>query len=215
MSGPRSKSAKHQMTQLKAIVLDVDGVLTDGGVWWGPDGAEWKRFSFTDIMGVSRARKAGLQVALISGEDSPLVDRFAAKLGITEVEKNCKDKASALRAVAQRMRLRVSDLCFMGDDVNDLGAMKIAGLSAAPANAITAVLLQAAFVTINSGGNGAVRELVEAILDARGEYGLRMTQELSHQETAHEEAAGHVNENEDSPLRESIAVTSPVVLRRK
>ena len=75
------------MRNLKAIVLDVDGVLTDGGVWWGPDGEEWKRFSFIDIMGVSLARKSGLRVALISGEDSPLVDRFAAKMGITDVEK--------------------------------------------------------------------------------------------------------------------------------
>ena len=68
------------MAGIKAIALDVDGVLTDGGVeWWGPDGAEWKRFCFADIMGVSLARKAGLIVTLISGEDSPLVDRFAAK----------------------------------------------------------------------------------------------------------------------------------------
>ncbi len=69
-----------RMRTLKAIALDVDGVLTDGGVWWGPDGAEWKRFSFTDIMGVSLARKAGLIVTLISGEDSLLVDRFAGKM---------------------------------------------------------------------------------------------------------------------------------------
>ena len=73
------------MKQLKAIALDVDGVLTDGGVWWGSGGEEWKRFCFADIMGVSLAMKSGLLVALISGEDSPLVDRFAAKMGITDV----------------------------------------------------------------------------------------------------------------------------------
>ena len=85
------------MIAVRAVALDVDGVLTDGGVWWGPNGEEWKRFSFRDIMGVSLARKAGLLVALISGEDSPLVDRFANKLGITDVAKGCKDKAEAVR----------------------------------------------------------------------------------------------------------------------
>jgi 3-deoxy-D-manno-octulosonate 8-phosphate phosphatase (KDO 8-P phosphatase) len=152
------------MTQVKAIVLDVDGVLTDGGVWWGPNGEEWKRFCFADIMGVSRARKAGLIVALISGEDSPLVDRFAAKLGITDVEKGCKDKARALRSFVERRGLSLSDVSFMGDDVNDIEAMEIAGHAAAPANAMPAVLKKAAFVSQKTGGNGAVRELIETIL---------------------------------------------------
>jgi 3-deoxy-D-manno-octulosonate 8-phosphate phosphatase (KDO 8-P phosphatase) len=154
------------MKNLKAIVLDVDGVLTDGGVWWGPNGEEWKRFSFADIMGVSLARKAGLRVALISGEDSPLVDRFAEKMGITDVEKNCKDKARALRGFAERHGLALSEICFMGDDVNDLAAMEIAGLAAAPASAVPAALEKAAIVTQRNGGNGAVRELVDAILQA-------------------------------------------------
>jgi 3-deoxy-D-manno-octulosonate 8-phosphate phosphatase (KDO 8-P phosphatase) len=155
------------MKHLKALVFDVDGVLTDGGVWWGPDGAEWKRFCFADIMGVSLAMKAGLQVGLISGEDSPLVDRFALKMGITDVEKNCKNKARALRAFAERRGLALSDIGFMGDDVNDLEAMSIAGVAAAPANAVPAVLHKAAFIAGNHGGHGAVRELVDAVLSGR------------------------------------------------
>jgi len=149
---------------LKAIALDVDGVLTDGGVWWGPNGEEWKRFSFTDIMGVSLARKAGLTVTLISGEDSPLVDRFAAKMNLADVTKGCKDKAGALRAFAERRRFALDEICFMGDDVNDLAAMEIAGLSAAPADARPAALQKAAVVTGARGGHGAVRELVDRIL---------------------------------------------------
>ena len=155
------------MKHLKAIVLDVDGVLTDGGVWWGPNGEEWKRFCFADIMGVSLARKSGLVVALISGEDSPLVDRFAAKLGIVDVEKNCKDKARALRSFAERRGLALSDVTFMGDDVNDLEAMDIAGLAATPANAVPLVLERATFVSTKQGGHGAVRELVDTILRAK------------------------------------------------
>ncbi len=152
------------MPMLRAIALDVDGVLTDGGVWWGPHGAEWKRFSFADIMGVSLARKAGITVTLISGEESPLVDRFADKLGLAETAQGCKDKAAALRAFAERNELRLDEICFMGDDVNDLTAMDLAGYSAAPANARPVVLRRADIVTQAGGGNGAVRELVDLIL---------------------------------------------------
>ena len=155
------------MAELKAIALDVDGVLTDGGVWWGPDGAEWKRFSFADIMGVSLARKAGLLVTLISGEDSPLVDRFAAKMNLPDITKGCKDKGAALRAFAERNGLALEEICFMGDDVNDLSAMDLAGFSAAPATANEAARRKAGFVTSAAGGTGAVRELVDGILSGR------------------------------------------------
>lgn len=155
------------MVNIKAIALDVDGVLTDGGFWWGPNGEEWKRFSFADVMGISLARKAGLIVALISGEDSPLVDRFANKMGITDVEKNCKDKARALREFSERRLIPLDAICFMGDDVNDLEAMRIAGFAAAPADARPVACEHADFVATRNGGNGAVRELIDAILGAR------------------------------------------------
>lgn len=155
------------LSGIKAIALDVDGVLTDGGLWWGPNGEEWKRFSFADIMGISLAIKAALIVALISGEDSPLVDRYAIKMGITDVEKNCKDKAQALRSFSERRGLALSEICFMGDDVNDLAAMQIAGVAAAPADARPVARKKAAFVTASTAGNGAVRELVDAILLAK------------------------------------------------
>jgi len=153
--------------KIRAIALDVDGVLTDGGIWWGPNGEEWKRFCFADIMGVSLACKAGLIVTLISGEDSPLVDRFAAKFKLADITKGCTDKATALREFARRNQLDLGEICFMGDDVNDLAAMEIAGMSAAPADARPAVLRKAAFVATVRGGNGAVRELIDAILDQR------------------------------------------------
>src|ERR1035441_8664802 len=90
------------MRSIKAIALDVDGVLTDGTFWWGPDGQEWKRFSFRDVMGICRARRTGTIFALISGENSPLVDRFAEKVGIEsrDIFKGCKDKDKALQKFA-------------------------------------------------------------------------------------------------------------------
>lgn len=151
------------MSVIKAVALDVDGVLTDGTFWWGAGGEELKRFSFVDIMGVSNGRKAGLTFALISGEDSPLVDRYAAKMSIADVYKGCKDKATAFRAFTEKQGLDLSEVCFMGDDINDLGAMELAGLSAAPANAHPSVLRQAKFVSRFDGGRGAVRELIDMI----------------------------------------------------
>jgi 3-deoxy-D-manno-octulosonate 8-phosphate phosphatase (KDO 8-P phosphatase) len=152
------------VARIRAIALDVDGVLTDGGIWWGPDGGEWKRLCFVDIMGLSLARQAGLIVALISGEDSSIVDRLAGKMGITDVVKNCKDKGTALRELARRHDLTLDQICFMGDDVNDLPALEASGLAAAPADARPIVLANCQFIAKAGGGHGAVRELVDALL---------------------------------------------------
>jgi len=163
-------TAEPDYSRIKAIALDVDGVLTDGGFWWGPNGEEWKRFCFADVMGISLGKKAGLVFALISGEDSPLVDRFAAKMGIADVFKGCKDKAAALREFAARHAIDLRDIAFMGDDVNDLAAMAIAGLGAAPANAAPEVRENVSCVTGRFGGNGAVRELLEHVLKVRSAH---------------------------------------------
>lgn len=152
------------MTVVKAVALDVDGVLTDGTFWWGTNGEEYKCFSFTDVMGISLGRKAGLIFALISGEDSPLIDRFAAKMGITDIFRGCKDKAAALQTFAQNHNLELSQVCFMGDDVNDLKAMEIAGFSVAPASAHESVRRKATLMMKHNGGQGAVRELVDMLL---------------------------------------------------
>jgi 3-deoxy-D-manno-octulosonate 8-phosphate phosphatase (KDO 8-P phosphatase) len=161
-------SAAAALETIQAVAIDVDGVLTDGGLWWGPGGEEWKRFCFADIMGISLARRAGLELALISGEDSPLVDRYARKMHIRYVVKGCRDKATALREFAVSADIELSKICFMGDDVNDLPALQIAGFSAAPANAARDVLASVKFIAKTPGGNGAVRELIEALLAARG-----------------------------------------------
>jgi 3-deoxy-D-manno-octulosonate 8-phosphate phosphatase (KDO 8-P phosphatase) len=162
------RPAKIGLNKIRAVAMDVDGVLTDGGLWWGPEGQEWKRFCFADIMGVSLARRAGLELALISGENSALVDRYAAKMHIRHITKGCRDKAAALRDFAAAVQIDLNEICFMGDDVNDLAAMQIAGFSAAPANAAQEVLARVDFIAKNKGGNGAVRELMDALLAARG-----------------------------------------------
>jgi 3-deoxy-D-manno-octulosonate 8-phosphate phosphatase (KDO 8-P phosphatase) len=144
--------------------------LTDGSFIWGPGGEEFKKFSFLDIMGISLGLKSGLVFALISGEDTPLIDRYAKKMGIKDVYKGCKDKASALRSFAQANNLELAHICFMGDDINDAAALEIAGFAAVPATAHEAARSKAAFVTKSAGGLGAVREVLDLIIsNNRGE----------------------------------------------
>jgi 3-deoxy-D-manno-octulosonate 8-phosphate phosphatase (KDO 8-P phosphatase) len=157
------------MKDIKAVALDVDGVLTDGTFIWGPNGEEYKQFSFSDVMGISLASKAGIIFALISGEDNVLIDRFAEKMKIVDVSKGCKDKAAALISFSKKYELELNQICFMGDDVNDIGALKLAGLSAAPANAHKSVKNKVDIITKNSGGKGAVRELLDIIITKNGE----------------------------------------------
>jgi 3-deoxy-D-manno-octulosonate 8-phosphate phosphatase (KDO 8-P phosphatase) len=157
---------------LQAIAFDVDGVLTDGILLWSSTSTEEiKRFSFADIMGISLLRRLGIKMALISGEPSPLVDRYAAKMHIPHVVKGTRDKATALREFSEKFSIPLVQTCFFGDDVNDLFAMEIAGLSACPANAATDVLTHVhahnGFISQHPGGHGAVRELADAILTAR------------------------------------------------
>jgi 3-deoxy-D-manno-octulosonate 8-phosphate phosphatase (KDO 8-P phosphatase) len=152
------------VTSIKAVVLDVDGVLTDGFFLWGPDGQEWKRFSFRDVMGVSEARRKGLILALVSGEDTPILDLYASKMAIQDIYRGCKDKAKAVIDFATKRELQLSEIAFMGDDINDIEAMRLVGLSAAPANAHASVLKTAKFISGNAGGHGAVRELMDFII---------------------------------------------------
>lgn len=160
-----------QLVGLQAVAFDVDGVLTDGTVTWAGSGEESKSFSFADIMGVSLLRRLGIKMALISGEASPLVDRYAAKLHIGFVAKGTRDKAGALREFVAQAGVELERTCFFGDDVNDLAAMEIAGMCACPANAAAEVREYVAgrgFVPAMDGGRGAVRSLADAVLEARG-----------------------------------------------
>jgi len=164
-------SVSESFARIDALVMDVDGVLTDGTLLWSQSGEESKRFSFEDVMGLSRAREAGIRLGLISGEDSSLVDRFAAKVGASDIVKGCRQKGIALREIAEKSGIALERFAFVGDDVNDLPALLIAGLSVAPANAQPPVKAAVSLVLTRGGGNGAVRELVELLLAARTSAG--------------------------------------------
>ncbi len=147
--------------------MDIDGVLTDGTFTWTSDGGESKTYSFEDIMGLSRARAAGIVLGLISGEDGPLVERLRKKIGATFVASGCKDKAQALQEFSASSGIPIERTAYIGDDVNDLGAIALAGVSAAPASAQPVVKESVALVLEKTCGHGAVRQFVEVLLAAK------------------------------------------------
>lgn len=156
------------MRDIRLLALDVDGVLTDGACYLGEDGNGFKRISFRDVMGASLARRKGLEFLIVTGEGGPLLDALARKFGITEVIGLCRDKGVALRDHARQRGIPLSQICFLGDDVNDLPAMEAAGDSAAPCDAHPQVLARAKRVLRSPGGGGALREWVDAWMEAQG-----------------------------------------------
>jgi 3-deoxy-D-manno-octulosonate 8-phosphate phosphatase (KDO 8-P phosphatase) len=160
-------TAPARAARIRLLVLDVDGVLTDGGLLYGPSGEETKRFHVHDGLALVAARKAGLQVAVLSSRASAAVTRRMAELGVTEVHQGVSDKAAALRSLCERLGVQDTEVAMMGDDLPDLSAMARAGMALAPANAVAEVKRAADWVARRRGGDGAVREAVEMLLKAR------------------------------------------------
>lgn len=159
---------KNKINEIKALITDIDGVLTDGTFWWDTNNLELKRFSFADVTGIPLAMKAGIKIALMSGESSvagmAIADRYAKKLKIEDVYKGCHDKAKAVREFADKYKFELSEICFVGDDINDLPAMEIVGLSVAPPNAHDSVLKSVDLVTKHAGGHGVIREVIDILI---------------------------------------------------
>jgi len=159
--------AAPRAARIRLLVLDVDGVLTDGGLRYSASGEETKRFHVHDGLALVAALKGGLQVAVLSSRASAAVTRRMAELGVGEVHQGVADKAGALDALRTRLGLAVAEVAVMGDDLPDLAAMARAGLALAPSNAVAEVKRAAHWVARRRGGDGAVREAVEMLLKAR------------------------------------------------
>lgn len=156
--------------RLKLVLSDVDGVMTDGTVLLLPDGLEAKAFNIRDGLGIVLAQRAGLKLGLISGRSSESVARRAAELRMAVVRQGVRDKGAELRAVLAELQLSPLEVAYIGDDVNDLPVITQVGLSAAPADAPFEVRNAAFMVTEAAGGRGCLREFLEAILRARGDW---------------------------------------------
>jgi 3-deoxy-D-manno-octulosonate 8-phosphate phosphatase (KDO 8-P phosphatase) len=149
------------------VLLDVDGVLTDGGLYYTAEGHEYKRFHAHDGYGIVRGREAGLSFGIISGRTTPIVDARARVLKIDEVIQGMEDKVSALRQIQQRRAFADDEFAFIGDDLFDIPLLRTVGLSAAPRNALPAVKRAVHYVTKTGGGEGAAREFIDLILASR------------------------------------------------
>jgi 3-deoxy-D-manno-octulosonate 8-phosphate phosphatase (KDO 8-P phosphatase) len=154
--------------QIRLVLTDCDGVLTDGGVYYSDRGEELKRFSLRDGMGVERLRKlAGVDVGIVTAEVSGTVRQRAEKLQIAELHLGAKDKLAVLDCILERRRLRLEQIAYIGDDTNDVEVMKAVGLSACPADAMRFARSVADYVCACQGGHGAFREFAEAIIAAQ------------------------------------------------
>jgi YrbI family 3-deoxy-D-manno-octulosonate 8-phosphate phosphatase len=152
---------------VRLLCVDVDGVLTDAGMYYGPGGEVLKKFNTRDGMGLGRVREVGVAVAIISGEDSAIVHARAAKLKIDDVFSGVADKLSVVKDLAAQHGLELNEVAYIGDDLNDLSAMECVGLPCAVADAAAPIKAVAHYVTQQRGGDGAVREVCELIIASK------------------------------------------------
>lgn len=156
-------------SNIRLLLTDVDGVLTDGSVYYGPEGEVMKRFNIRDGMAVERLAAVGVEVGIITGENSPSVMRRAEKLKIEVdlVVLGCKDKSDRLTKILQIRDCREEEIAYIGDDVNDHEVLRRVGLAAAPSDALPQTLGLVDYVCSKPGGHGAFRELAELIIAAK------------------------------------------------
>lgn len=154
--------------KIKLLLLDVDGVLTDGRLYYGNAGEELKAFDIQDGLGIKLLQRGGINVGIITGRSSDLVKRRAKELSIDPLVQGREDKLTALNQLLENMNIGFEEIAFVGDDLPDLAIIRRVGLGITPANGNHILASQALWQTKRSGGNGAVREVAELILHAQG-----------------------------------------------
>ena len=166
----RWRLMRQTLRQISLVVLDVDGVLTDGGLWFDTDGELIKRFDVRDGLGIRLLQQAGMEVVFLSGGQGGATEVRARQLGIRHCLVGIKDKPAALIALQKKLKIPQSETAFVGDDLNDLAVRPVVKLLLAPNDACGPVRRGAHAVLSRSGGHGAVRELAERLLQAKGRW---------------------------------------------
>ncbi|MFU8818509.1 MAG: KdsC family phosphatase [Desulfurivibrio sp.] len=164
------KSCLPRAREISLLLLDVDGVMTDASILYTDSGTEFKAFSTRDGLGIRLLQEAGVEVGIITARSSEAVRRRAADLGLKHLFQGARDKLVAYEQILREQRLQPSRIAYMGDDWLDLPLLVRAGFAVAPADAVAEVKAVAHYVTRRPGGKGAVRELCELIIAARGEH---------------------------------------------
>lgn len=161
---PAGTMAKPVFSRIKLLLMDVDGVLTDAGMYYTENGDELKKFNTRDGQGIALLREAGIKTGIITRENTEIVSRRAKKLKIDIVHQGVTDKLSIMKKIIKAQKLSPSDICYIGDDIHDIEAMRFAGLSAAPADAIPDCKAESDYICRSRGGEGCVREIADIIL---------------------------------------------------
>lgn len=162
--------AEKELAKIKLLILDVDGVLTDGRIIINDRGEETKHFNAKDGHGLRMLMQAGVEVALISGRKSVAAEFRARDLGIVEVHLGVRDKTGVCAHLIQEKNLEKAEICCIGDDLPDLPLFEQSGVAVAVSDAVPEIQAAASFSTKSRGGQGAVREVCEAILRAKGQW---------------------------------------------
>jgi YrbI family 3-deoxy-D-manno-octulosonate 8-phosphate phosphatase len=155
------------LKRIRLFASDVDGVLTDAGMYYSESGEELKKFNTRDGMGIKLLQRAGIITALVTQERTKLVARRAEKLTIPEVHQGVMDKLTLIRDMADRLQISMDDVAYIGDDVNDVAALEAVGFSATPADGMPQAAAVVDYICTKKGGEGAVREIIEMILEAQ------------------------------------------------
>jgi 3-deoxy-D-manno-octulosonate 8-phosphate phosphatase (KDO 8-P phosphatase) len=161
---PQKKPTRSTLRKIKLLLLDVDGVMTDGGIYFSETGDELKKFNIQDGYGIIKFQKRGFTVGIITGRISKVVQRRAQELGIVEVYQNLDNKIDAYLQIKTKLNVDDEQIAYIGDDEPDIPVLKRAGLSACPKNAVLSVRTCVDYVCSGSGGEGAVREVIDLIL---------------------------------------------------
>lgn len=172
-------SVQERARAVRMMVFDVDGILTDGSLWYGEHGESLKRFNVLDGYGLRLMREQGIQVAWVTGRESLLTARRAAELGISPIMQGVHDKVQALETLAHDAGITLSEMGYMGDDIIDLAALRRVAFAVSVPNAPFYISQIAHWVTTREGGSGAVRECCDLILAAQGRLGACFSAVLS------------------------------------
>ncbi len=160
-------ASRRTLRAIRLLLLDVDGVMTDGGIYFSERGDEIKKFDIHDGYGIARLRRLGVQIGILTGRTSRLLLRRAQELGITEVYQNVEDKLDTYEHLKRKLNITDAEVAYIGDDEPDIPVMRKVGFAACPSNAMAIVRKEVDFICKNKGGEGAVREVADLILASR------------------------------------------------
>jgi 3-deoxy-D-manno-octulosonate 8-phosphate phosphatase (KDO 8-P phosphatase) len=172
----RPRHWQARLRRIRLFAMDVDGVLTDTGMYYSETGDELKKFNTRDGMGIKLLQHAGIITAFITKEKTAIVERRGAKLAVPEIHQGADDKLAVLRQLVEKYGLTLAEVAYIGDDVNDLEVLEAVGFSAAPADAVAAVLKVVDYVGVKKGGEGVVREVADLILGPSGQRPVNFRQ---------------------------------------